>query len=149
MSPSSSLHQKFQTKFTISMVPEQLYEGHELPRHEAQDDMRQPDTKVDTRPEMRINRLVDRTLTSCCCFGIDSIKELSQLSVDANHRPHIKSPQEFRLWKIIHKAAKNSRFFNERQPVTRIDNPQQCLLWDERRKHGSLIFFTFSKRLSA
>ena len=98
---------------------------------------------------MRIDRRVDRTFTSCHCFGIDNIEELTQLSVDTNHRPHIESPEPFSLCDIVHGAWKNSRFFDECQPITRIDNPQQCLSWDERWKCGEWdLAYLLEKTLS-
>lgn len=111
--------------------------------------MGHPDAKVDARPEVGIDRRVDRTFTSCCCFGIDNIEELTQLSVDTNQRAHIESPEPFSLCDMVHGAGKSSRFFDERQPVTRIDNAQQCLSWDEGWNGENGISLTFSKRLSA
>jgi hypothetical protein len=59
------------------VIPEQLNERHELAWHEAQDNVTQSDTKIDTRTEMGIDRFVCGTFASGGCFGVDSIKEMA------------------------------------------------------------------------
>ena len=87
--PAPGALQIREPRMAVALVPKKFNDGEELCRHHGEHQVRKPNTKVDTRTEVRVNRQVLGPLALGLGLRVDGFEILPKLTIDVDCGPHV------------------------------------------------------------